>query len=251
MKRITVFLTALVMIACLGSVAYAASERINMKITVDPYIAVNPTYENWDVDFGHLNPGAAPPNPAEISASTGWVEVAYANIPFKVTLSGSNGAGDIGPIFARQEKDANGNPIPMGWGRTRWDRLSTHLSFTYRTNYERRMLPLPLHYEWEPGADASEKTIAYDSLGILPGFWSSPLTIWHSLSYGSATLNLPHNGDILMQISTETAQKGKTRLPHTTPDWPNSPNPYKLNDWFDSADAGEYTCYVIATYTSL
>lgn len=228
MRRIAVFLMALVMIACLGSVAYAdgvsaGPQTIIMNIYVAPYIAVNPSYNPWTVNFGTLNPGAVPPNPAQIAASSGFKEVAYSNVKFRVDLVGNNGALDGYPIFARQEVAENGTPIG------RWDRLSTHLSFRYCTN----------GIAWGP-PDHDDQTIVFDA----PGGNNSIGTWGWGRDY--ANLKLPHDGDIWMIISTSTNMPSgvqTTRLPHTTPDWSRG------NEWWESADAGTYSCWVLATYT--
>lgn len=241
MRRIAVFLMALVMIACLGSVAYAsrppakASQMIFMDITVRPFIAVNPN--PWFVHFGSLYPGEVPPNPAETYVNTGFKEVAYSNVKFAVTLEGNNFARDGYPIFAREEKDEGGT------GLGRWDRLRTHLRFDFFTNYLFKKDSNNNLILLSGDADYSDKTIQFNC--EVP---SNPGNKWSGTwsNGGKADLHLPHDGDIVARVWTGVWPKtpeGTTRLPHTTPDW------YHDNSWWQSADAGAYSCWVLATYT--
>jgi hypothetical protein len=217
MRHIAVFLMALVMIASLGSVAYAngvsATHTIYMDVDVLPSIQI--FVGSWSWHVGDLDPGNCPPGLATINKDTGWHEVAFSNVPFTVTLTGSNDAGDFGPIFARQE--VNTNPARAA----HWDRLYTLLCFEYVTNGLFAFAD----------DDRDDQSIVFESPGTYPpsgGYW------WDR---NSLNIPVPHDGDIWLQIYATVA------LPHITPDWGVD------NEWWQSADAGKYSCYVTATYT--
>jgi len=97
-----------------------------------------------------------------------------------------------------------------------WDRLQTYLIFKYTIN---------------PGEN-HHVMFTSDAEGAATGNWSPS---GGSMSFKSA----PHSGEVALDVFLSAA------LPHKSPDFGNP------NTWNQSADAGVYTCTVIATYTAL
>jgi len=124
MKKFLSFLAISIAVICFVQTANAqpsASTSINLKMTVAKYIETMP-------------------NPAELFLGTtthsgnaeildggfrGW-NLAYANCPFNLTLSGSNPAGQNVPRFARAEVGANAGG--------RFDVLNTFYQIHFVTN---------------------------------------------------------------------------------------------------------------------
>ena len=105
---------------------------------------------------------------------------------------------------------------PVGNG---WDRLQTRIHFRYSINID-----------GFADNEVHEINFKSDPNGANTGKWDNKTVTFN---------NAPHNGEVLMRWNFGAA------LPHKTPYW------VSRKSWKLSADAGEYTCTVVVTYTAL
>lgn len=152
----------------------------------------------------------------------GWNEAFYANVPFSKTFSGNNPAGDLYPIFARQELDKSGAGIAG-----RYDRLSTKITFETVVN--------------GLGSDPYREDLSVvfgcqtqNSVGIPPPIPGYAYWWWgrNSLTFGT-----PHDGEVWEKFFVKADRK----MPDFTID----------NAWYENADAGIYELTITETLVGL
>ena len=191
------------------------SATFNLKMNVDKYIEAmcGPV----DFNFGttqHVGITKA----EELCGKTGAWDLAYANCPFSITITGNNGANQGVPRFARQETGAHGGA---------WDILNTVYDIYIGTN----------------GVESSFNS--FDIFGIsipkLIGAKDFPKT--------KTFLEAPHNGQVHMSMKAFVNTYINGYIDNGTPLKKTIIDPSYRNG--DSADAGEYTCTMIVTLAAL
>lgn len=213
-KALTIGLVvALVAVFAGMAMAQPFSQTFTFTTEVEKYIEVG-----GDQTLAIPNPvipggGVAVPiaPPAAHILYGGGNEIAYANCPFKVLLEGGNDVDDHLPILARLE--VGGVYIHTPPPTPRYDRLITSIG-------------------WQPMYDSGwDGAISFvsDPDGAATGTWT----------HNPLSLPVPHDGEVGVILYLGAA------LPHNTPEFGVD------NTWNESADAGEYKCYVKATYTAL
>lgn len=135
-------------------------------------------------------------------------DVVYANCPFTISYVGSNDAGDNLPILARDEVNGNG-----------YDRLQTGIVVRHFIN---GVLGNP-----QTGYERQDMDFRSDPDGANTGTW-----IKQNITF----VNTPHDGEVMVRLRFSATP------PHASPDWSRD------NPWNESADAGTYTCTLVATY---
>ena len=213
MKKSILVLTGL-FVAMLFAVNTQAqqTQTFNLSATVEKYVEVNPAYEQMDFSRT-INPGDAGSADLEWFNQVGvWKDVVYANCRMQVTMQGDNPAGDGLPILAREEVNGNG-----------FDRLQTNVDIRPQINGH--------WYDQRPGYERAKFIFTSDAEGAATGNW----LYYNSYSFS----NVPHDGEVRMSASFDAA------LPHESPDFGTD------NTWNQSADAGEYTATLTATYSAL
>jgi hypothetical protein len=224
MKK-TIFLCAAALVLTGFAVSQVTSPTITFNATVNKYVGVNPNFNPGTLVWGSLTPpgpGAPLPvnGPGQIRLLDQTVsrtqEFGYANCPFRITVNGSNEAGDIVPCFAKLE-----NTIA---GPARYDKLLTMMIFHF-VLYD-AMPVYPNNWYWN---SCTFNTGHGAGTQGIPGVWA-----WQS-----GTWPVPHNGDIYSVIEVNAG------LPYNTPDW-NVSNLYN-----QSADAGLYKAYVTFTISAI
>jgi len=189
------------------------TQTFRMKVVVEKYIEVNPGYA--EVEKKRTIPGTGDGTPTGYPTWAGnLIDAVYANCPFTITYEGTNDAGDPFPILARRE-------TPNGNG---WDRLQTRIHIKNRIN--------------EVGADPERHDVAFES-----GPDGANTGTWSTIGYCSGSMvqfnNAPHDGEVRIEWFFDGT------LPHKSPDFGVD------NTWNQSADAGEYSCRLIATYAAI
>jgi len=167
MKKLLVCLCAIVMIAGL-SFGQTTTRTLNLNATVSPYVELNMAYPDT-LNFGTIAPpkdgvtmeGGDTRHPTNIDWEWRY-EFAYANCPFRITLSGNNPANDGVPCFARRQDDVNG-------GGGNYDRLITRFHFHFASDYA-----------------GSMSAIVFNSAFAIPGVWNAT----------TGTYPVPHTGEV-------------------------------------------------------
>jgi len=211
MKKFFGILAIAIAMCFVQSVNAQKSASFNLKMHVDKYIEVMCSPVNFD--FGttnHNNLGKA----EELCGNTGSWNLAYANCPFSVTISGDNGAHQGVPRFARQETGTHGGA---------WDILNTVYDIDFTTN--------------------SETTSFAGLLGIVPFIGASEFP--KTKNYAEA----PHNGQVHMSMKAFVNTYANSLLDHGIPVRRTLIDPNFKN--VDSADAGEYTCTMTVTLATI
>lgn len=153
-----------VMTFCLFAVSKANAQtdevQFKLSMTVDKYIEAAPGPINWD--FGTTSHSTSwGPSRESLDGTMGEWNIAYANCPFSVTISGDNAAGQGVPRFARKEVGANANG---------YDVLSTLYQIHFTTN------------------------------GVRDLFYGTWLQGAHQFPYTKSFSEAPHNGQIKMDM---------------------------------------------------
>jgi len=222
MKRFAVILSSVVVafafIAMTTSNVQAQSQQFNLSATVEKYVEVNPNFNIVDVPNQVIDPGEPGSDEAgNYGGLTGMTmeDAAYANCKVSVTYEGNNAAGDGEPILAREEVNGNG-----------FDRLVTLVWIRHYINGD----------YGDPGWDRKDVWFKSDNNGASTGNWSTG-----SFATGKSFQfdHVPHDGEIDLTLNFDAA------LPHESPDFGTD------NTWNQSADAGEYTATLTATYSAL
>ena len=207
MKKFFGILAIAIAIGFAQSASAQKSATFNLKMTVDKYIEAMAS----PVDFNFGTTQHTILKAEELCGNIGSWNLAYANCPFSVTISGNNGANQGVPRFARQETGAHGGD---------WDILNTVYDINFTTN----------------GVTSSFAGF----LGYL-GARDFPRT----KNYGEA----PHNGQIRMDMKAFVNTVANCLLDHGISIKGTLIDPNFKNS--DSADAGEYTCSMVVSLAAL
>jgi hypothetical protein len=138
----------------------AMSATFNLSMTVDKYIEVMASPVSFDFGTTVHSDGAE----QLCSSNTGVWNLAYANCPFKVTISGTNAAGDAFPRFARAEVGAHASGF---------DVLPTFYDIKFATN------------------------------GQEVNFWNQQWMPAASFPYTATFSETPHNGQVKMSLAAK------------------------------------------------
>jgi|SRR6056297_126982 len=220
MKKSILVLTGLfvAMLFAVNSVQAQNTQTFNLSATVEKYIEVNPSYTNLGPGDYHqaisLTPGEGDHVPDGVHPLMNrWQDAVYANCPFNISYAGSNDAQDGLPILAREEVSGNG-----------FDRLQTQIQTRVRINGTQATQGTM------PGYERHDMNFTSDADGAASGTWSGKTVDF---------VNAPHDGEVEFTLTMNAF------LPHKSPDFGND------NTWNESADAGEYTATLVATYSTL
>ena len=216
MKKIFGILAIAIAIGFTQSVNAQKSANFNLKMHVEKYIEVMCSPVSWD--FGTTSHKSGYEG---LIGNTGSWDIAYANCPFSVTISGNNGANQGVPRFARKETGSHGGA---------WDFLSTAYDIKIGTNGENNSF----------NGVVAPGTSTFVPLPL--GAKDFPAT----QSYSEA----PHNGQIHMSMTAyvnEYAAGGA--LFDNVPLRRTQINSSWTND--KSADEGDYACTMTVTFASL
>ena len=217
MKKVFGILVIAIAMCCAQSAsAQPKSATFNLKMNVDKYIEAMCGPVNFN--FGTTTHKSGYEG---LVGNTGSWDLAYANCPFSITISGSNEAGQSVPRFARKETGAHGGA---------WDFLPTSFDIKIGTN---QMIS-------SFNGDVAPGTSTFVPLPL--GAYQFPRT----QNFDEA----PHNGQVHMQMQAfvnEYAAGGA--LFDNVPLRRTAINSSWTND--KSADAGEYTCTMVVTLAAL
>jgi hypothetical protein len=212
MKKVFSILFALALIAGMSFAQVITDSTIfNLSMTIDKYIEVMPGPTSWNFGtssyaFGYPNVGRE-----QLYGNTGSWDLAYANCPFKVTISGENLANEHKPRFARLEEGSHSGG---------YDTLPTFYEIWFMTNGEGHNLDTLFYGVWLQNADQFP----------------------HTRSYAET----PHNGQVKMEMR---AYVNSSIASESTPLRTIAINP--AFTWQQSADAGTYACSMVVTLTAL
>lgn len=120
-----------------------ANVALNLSMTVDKYIETTPGPLSWN-----LGTTVHSSNGEQIYGVVNEWDIAYANCPFSVTITGNNVANEGVPRFARAEIGANGAP------NGRYDVLPTLYAINFTTNGNRDLF----YGTWLQGAHQFPRT---------------------------------------------------------------------------------------------
>jgi len=209
-KKFFVLFVALFVVAAGMSFGQAVTQTFTMNVTVSKYLEVNSAYVL--VSKSRTIPGVGDGIPAVYPTWAGnMLDAVYSNTGFTISYAGNNPATDGFPILAKLE-------MPRG---DRYDRLQTRIQIKNKIN--------------EGGADYERHDMRFDSGpdGASAGTYS--VAGFNSGSFLTFN-NAPHDGELRVEWFFDGT------LPHKSPDFgPDNP-------WNESADAGLYTCTLVATY---
>jgi hypothetical protein len=187
--------------------AQGKSATFNLKMNVSNYIEAMASPVNFN--FGTTQHTIL--KAEELCGNVGSWNLAYANCPFSVTISGNNGANQGVPRFARQETGANGGD---------WDILNTVYDINFTTN--------------------GVTTSFAGFFGYL-GASDFPKT----QNYSEA----PHNGQVKMDMKAFVNTATNSLLDHGVSLKRTLIDPNFKN--YDSADAGDYKCTMVVTLLAI
>jgi len=124
-KKFFVLVVAIALVTVGMGFGQGASDTVNFSLTLDmmKYIECVPGPISWFLGTTHYTTAWGPPR-LEIYVSNEW-DLAYANCPFQVTISGNNDNNDGIPRFARLEEGPNSNG---------YDTLPTIYNIRFLTN---------------------------------------------------------------------------------------------------------------------
>ena len=161
MKKLFILFAAILLVAGM-SFAQGLSDTTQFNLSLDMvrYIESLPTVD-WFLGTTHYTASYGPPR-LEIHVGNQW-DLAYANCPFQVTISGSNAAGNTIPRFARNEVGTHANG---------WDILPTTYAIRFLMNGV-----------WNEFTD----------------WWDGASQFPITKNYAEA----PHNGQVKMQMTVE------------------------------------------------
>ena len=214
MKK-SIFVIA-IMIAMLFVVqkSNAQTATFNFQATVEKYIAVSAT--QVDVNLaGSWNQTRLNPGTAGSQNLVGfpqWKTLLTDNVYANCPFSVTYAGADGNfPILSRTEINGNGD-----------DRLQTSIVIRNEINGS--------WGAYQAGHEIHDMSFVSDAEGANTGTYTN-----QSIQFTET----PHNGEVRTEIFMSAA------LPHLSPDFGNA------NSWNQSADAGLYTCKVIATYAAI
>jgi hypothetical protein len=137
------------------------STVLNLSMTLDKYIETMPGPVSWNIGTtGYTN--AWGPAREFVYSPLGQWNLAYANCPFRVSITGDNPAGEGKPRFARQEVGPHANGF---------DTLPTLYAINFTTN------------------------------GVRDLFYGTWLQGAHQFPYSKDYTEAPHNGQVFLDIS--------------------------------------------------
>lgn len=213
MKKLSMILAIAIAMVCFTTTVNAqVSATYNFSATVTPFIAVN--LNTFAVPTVTVDPSVN--GDAVLNLPSGYpvyrtqlTSNVYSNTPFTVTFAGSS-LGTSLPILSRQE--GNGGIV---------DRLKTAISIMTEINGDNGNYP---------GFERNIMSFVSDpaTQGAATGTWTNQTCHFY---------NAPHDGVVRTDFYLSAA------LPHATPDFANA------HYTWTSADAGDYTFQVVATYT--
>lgn len=219
MRKLLFFAIIIASVAFVQQTNAQVSQTYDFSATVLKFIAINPGNANFAVDpVGNWNHEVVDPATPNAEVLPGWpdwkaklADNAYSNCPFTITFTGTGGGVNL-PILSRQEQNGNG-----------YDRLQTYIVIRNEIN--------GVWGAYGAGHERHDMKFMSDPEGAATGNYVTGQTV---------TFNeTPHNGEIQTEFFMSAA------LPHKTPDF-GSPN-----TWNQSADAGLYTCQIVATYAAI
>jgi len=213
MKKFFILFAAILLVASMSFAQSTANETFNLSMTVDKYLETAPGPISFD--FGTTMHFTAPSREELFAAFYGpWGEwdLAYANCPLTITVSGDNPAGQGKPRFARHEVGAHANGF---------DVLSTAWQIGFLTN----------------GVWNNELGLNY---GVRAGAFPKTATLDEA----------PHNGQVHMKMSVKVnSTSDPNEISTGFPIRETVINP--AFTWDQSADAGVYTCTMLVTLTAI
>lgn len=217
MKKLFFFAAIMIAMVCFTQKVNAQASTFNFNATVEKYIAVHEgTVNVASLNQTKLNPGVTG---SEILAAGFPTDANYKsqlgdNVYSNTPFSVTYSGSSLSsslPILSRQE--GNGGIV---------DRLQTAIFITTEINGDN------FNYA---GFERHNMTFISDPEGAATGTWTNQTCTF---------VNAPHDGAVRSDFYLSAA------LPHKTPDFGGLHGiPSR------SADAGEYTCQVIATYAAL
>ncbi len=213
MKKLLMLSVVMFAMVCIVKAQNSASASFNLSMTVDKYIET--TSSPLSFDFGttmnHSYYGAVRNEDLYYGANGSW-NLAYANCPFSVTLSGQNAAAQNVPRFAKLEEGAHGSG---------YDILNTVFQIGFWTNGE----------------------VQNDAFGHVWGFGASSFP--KTANFAEA----PHNGQVRMSMTAHVNSHWQNDKDAGIPIRETVINPAFTN--IQSADAGVYQCTMLVTLTAL
>ena len=213
MKKLFGILAIAIAMVCFVQSANAQVTNFNLSMKVAKYIEVKTGAVSFD--FGtatHNVYYGAPGNMDLYYPATADLDLAYANCPFSVTVSGQNGANQSVPRFARQEVGAHGGA---------WDVLNTVYQIGIWTNGE--VQNDAFGYQWGFGASSFPKTADFTEA--------------------------PHNGQVRMTMLAHVNSHWQNDKDAGIPIRETVINRGMTND--QSADYGVYGCSMVVTLAAL
>ena len=218
MKRLMSFVAIMIVAVMFVQTVNAqssASANFNLSMTVDEYIETAPGAVDFNFGTTRSNVYYGAPRNEDLYdgwGNTGEWDLAYANCPFSVTLSGNNPAGQGVPRFARAEVGAHGGGF---------DVLNTVYRIGFMTN----------------------GVVENDAFGYVWGFGASSFPKTANFS------EAPHNGQVKMSLKAAVNSHWEPSKDAGIPIRETVINSAFSNQ--QSADAGEYTCTMLVTLTAL
>lgn len=213
-KILTVF-AVLMAFLLVGGTCFAQTTgnvTFNLSMTVDKYIEVTPGSLSFDFGTTIHNGNREELNSA-LTGPWGEWDLAYANCPFSVTISGNNPVGQNKPRFARAEVGAN--------AAGGFDVLSTAFQIGILTN-----------------------GIWNNEFGLNYGVRASEFP--KTVSFAEA----PHNGQVKMKMAAKVNNPGDpNEISAGFPIRETVINSLLTNA--QSADAGVYTCTMTVTLAAI
>lgn len=207
MKRFLFFAVVILAIASQATKVQAQNVKFDFTMTVPAYIETMPSPVSFNFGTAEHNPTTG--NLELTNSAKGEWDIAYANCPFSVTITGDNPNGDGIPRFARLESGATSSG---------YDVLSTMYQIFFTVN------------------GATNREIFFD------GHMQADHEFPHTKTFNDA----PHNGQVKMDIQAwvnSSVRTGAVPMRKTKID-PNM-------TWDQSADAGEYACSMVVTFSAL
>lgn len=215
MKKLFIFLAAILLVA---GMSFGQTQTFNFNCTVQKYIEVNPAFLTMGFSI-NLPPGGY------LNLSP-WGSVPALPSPYHTYMWSNDDAAYANCPFTITYAGNNGaldglpilarQEVPTGNG---WDRLQTQIEIWQRTNVV------------GPDGENHNTIFISNPEGLATGTWTNGPTVTFN--------NAPHDGEIKQSVYFDAA------LPHKSPDF--GPN----NTWNQSADAGTYTCQIVATFSAL
>lgn len=184
------------------------SSTFNLSMTVDEYIEC--TSGPIAINFGTTSHNS---NAEQLFAHSQYMDLAYANCPFSITISGDNAASEGVPRFVRQETG------------------------TYGGDYD----TLPTHFDFHIGVNNIDYMVNDGAMGNYVPAKDFPI----SQDFNEA----PHNGQIRLWMG---ARVNNLLANSWTPDIPIRKTLIDQSmTKVQSADAGDYACTMTITLAAI